>query len=128
MKNRSTYKILTYLIASVWLINGLFCKILNLVPKHEAIVARILGSEFSRPLIILIGISEIFMVLWILSDFKKKINAVTQISIVATMNIIEFIVAPDLLLWGHLNIFFAFLFILAIYYKEFILNIRLQKT
>jgi len=38
------YKLLTLLIATVWLANGLFCKLLNLVPRHRLIVARILGA------------------------------------------------------------------------------------
>lgn len=111
-----------YSIAIVWIANGLFCKVLNLVPRHEQIVARILGNEFSRPLTILIGISEIGMAIWFLSGIKSRLNTYTQIGIVATMNILEFILAPDLLLWGKLNSFYAFLFILAVYYNYFYLN------
>ena len=36
------------------------------------------------------------------------------------MNIWEFIIAPDLLLWGKLNSVFALLFIALIYFNEFI--------
>ncbi len=36
-------QILNYLIAAVWIANGLFCKVLNLVPRHQEIVARIIG-------------------------------------------------------------------------------------
>lgn len=36
------YRFLTYLFALVWLVNGLLCKVLGLVPRHAAIVARIL--------------------------------------------------------------------------------------
>jgi hypothetical protein len=35
------------LIAAAWLVNGLFCKVLNFVPRHEEIVRRILGDEYS---------------------------------------------------------------------------------
>lgn len=48
--------------------------------------------------------------------------------VVATMNIIEFIAVPDLLLWGRLNIFFAFLFIGLVYYNEFVLNKKSNST
>jgi uncharacterized membrane protein YphA (DoxX/SURF4 family) len=112
-------KTITYCLATIWIANGLFCKILNLVPRHEQIVARILGNDFSRPLTMAIGFSEILMAVWILSGFKKRTNAVVQIIIIATMNSLEFIIAPDLLLWGKLNAFFAFLLILTIYYNEF---------
>ncbi len=115
-------KILTYCIATVWIANGLFCKVLNLVPRHEQIVARILGADYSRPLTLLIGLSEIGMAIWILSGIKPKLNAIAQIAIVATMNIIEFTLAPDLLLWGKFNAVFAFLFVLVVYFNVFYLN------
>lgn len=47
-------------------------------------------------------------------------------AVVATMNIIEFIVVPDLLLWGRLNVVFACMFIGLVYYNEFVLNKKLQ--
>jgi hypothetical protein len=43
----------------------------------------------------------------------------TQIAIVATMNVIEFFIVPDLLLWGKMNSVFALLFIGLVYYQEF---------
>ncbi|MFL5730777.1 MAG: DoxX-like family protein [Cytophagaceae bacterium] len=120
--NNKAHKILTYLTATVWLANGLFCKVLNLVPRHEQIVARILGAEYSRPLTILIGLSEIGMAVWILTGFKRRLNVFAQIAVVAVMNTMEFILVPDLLLWGKLNSLFAFLFIVTIFCNEFYLN------
>jgi len=116
------YKILTYCIATVWIVNGLFCKFLNLVPRHEQIVARILGDDYSRLLTILIGLSEIIMAVWILSAYKTRLNTIAQITVVATMNTLEFILVPDLLLWGKLNSLFASIFILVVYFNEFYLN------
>lgn len=115
-----------YLIASVWLINGLVCKVLNLVPRHEEIVERILGSDQSRLLTILIGSSEIIMAVWILTKYKSKLNAIAQITIVATMNILEFTIVPDLLLWGRLNSIFALLFVALVFYNEFVLNKKIK--
>ena len=122
MGNRKRHKILTVLIAAVWLINGLLCKVLNLLPRHEQIVARILGNEYSSQLTILIGLAEVVMGLWILTGCRSKLNAVTQMTVIATMNIIEFFWASDLLLWGRMNAVFAILLIGLIYYHEFILN------
>lgn len=122
MTKTRIYKILTYSTTTVWIANGLFCKVLNIVPRHEQIVARILGDDHSRLLTILIGLSEIIMAVWILSGYKSKLNAIAQISVVATMNTLEFILVPDLLLWGKLNSLFAFIFILVVYYNEFYLN------
>lgn len=122
MIKKNIHKILTYCIATTWIANGLFCKVLNLVPRHEQIVAGILGDDHSRLLTILIGLSEIIMAVWILSAYKTKLNAIAQIAVVATMNTLEFILVPDLLLWGKLNSLFAFVFILVVYYNEFHLN------
>ena len=122
MTDRKKHQLLNYFIAAVWLVNGLLCKVLNLVPRHQEIVARILGNDSSRLLTILIGVSEILMAIWILSKAWTRINAIIQILVIATMNTIEFLLVPDLLLWGRANAIFAFLFILLIYYNEFRLN------
>jgi uncharacterized membrane protein YphA (DoxX/SURF4 family) len=118
------YKILTYCIATVWIANGLFCKVLNLVPRHEQIVGSILhlDGHSAHIFTILIGISEILMAIWILSGYKTMLSAIAQIVLVATMNTLEFILVPDLLLWGKLNSMFAIIFILVVYFNEFYLN------
>ena len=110
---------INYFIAAVWLVNGLFCKLLNLVPRHAVIVARIMGSEHAILLTKLIGFSEIVMAAWIISGYKSKLNAVVQIIAISSMNMLEVMLAPDLLLWGYFNAMFAFLFLLLIWHNEF---------
>lgn len=126
MKKEIISKWLNYFIAAVWVINGLFCKVLNLVPRHQEIVAGVVDSAHPRLLTLLIGLAEIGMAAWIICGYRARLNAQVQIIIVAAMNILEFILVPDLLLWGKANIFFAFLFIIIIYYKEFRLNKKLN--
>lgn len=116
------YSLINLFIAAVWLANGLLCKVLNLVPRHQEIVKEILSTEYAGLLTILIGIAEVVMTVWILSNYKPKWNAVIQIVIIAVMNIIEFTMVPHLLLWGRLNIVFAAMFIALIYFNEFHLN------
>lgn len=106
--------------AIVWFINGLFCKILNLVPRHELIVGEILSESYSREIIITIGVLEVVMAIWILSRYKVKVNAMLQITIILLMNIIEFIMVPDLLLWGMYNLLFSIIFCIIIYWNAFI--------
>lgn len=120
--------ILTFLIAAVWLINGFFCKVLNLVPRHEMIVARILGGHYARELTVVIGIMEIAMGIWIITGIKSRLNTVVQIVVIAAMNIIEFFLAPDLLLWGRFNLLFAVLFIALLYYHHFHLSKKILKN
>jgi len=122
MTARRKHQILNALIAGVWLVNGLFCKVLNLVPRHQEIVAGILGDHNARLFTVSIGLSEIGMAIWIISGIWPRLNATAQILIIATMNTLEFILVPHLLLWGKANAFFAFLFILLICYNSFFLH------
>ena len=115
-------KVLNCLIAAVWLANGLFCKVLNLVPRHQEIVARILGSDHAELLTKMIGFAEIAMAVWVVSGYRSRVNAIMQVMIIGAMNLMEFFLVPDLLLWGRFNLLFAFLFILLIGYNEYYLK------
>ena len=120
--NRIPATLLTVAITLVWLINGLFCKVLNYVPRHRMIVARILGETHATILTTAIGLSEILMALWIASGIKSRWCALVQMCVVALMNILEFILVPDLLLFGRFNAVFATVFILVVYINEFVLH------
>ena len=122
MKEASKHQILNFLIASVWFINGVFCKVFNLVPRHQEIVGKILGNDHAKLFTLWIGIFEAALAIWILTKLFSKLNAFVQILLVAFMNTLEFILVPNLLLWGRANAFFALLFILLIFYNEFGLN------
>ena len=123
---RSLYQILRISFAVVWFVNGFYCKILGMIPRHEFIVAKILGFEYARQLTLYIGLGEVVMGFWILSGFKAKFNAITQIGLVLLMNALEVILVPELLLWGSLNMLFAILFVILIFINEFIIAKRLQ--
>lgn len=62
------------------------------------------------------------MAVWIVSGLWTRLNALTQILVIAAMNVLEFALVPDLLLWGKANAVFALLFILLIGYNEFGMN------
>jgi len=119
--------VLRILISLVWLINGLFCKVVDLVPRHQSIVARILGTEHAGLLTKTIGFLEIGMFVWVLSGFKSRLCVIFQIIAVLSMNILEFWLAPDLLLFGKLNLLVAFTFTLILVIYEFVLRPR-QKS
>lgn len=104
----------TALTFSVWFVNGFFCKVLNLVPRHQQIVARILGEEHSILFTKIIGGLEVMMTVWVISNVKHRLCVFVQILLIAAMNIIEFFCAPDLLLFGRLNIVVAAGFILLL--------------
>ncbi len=123
---RSIYQVIRISFAIVWFVNGFYCKILGMVPRHEFIVAKILGFDYAQQLTLAIGLGEVIMGFWILSGYKARINAIVQICLVLSMNIIEVIVAPELLLWGSLNLMFAILFVILIYINEFVIAKRLE--
>lgn len=111
-------KILSYIIAAVWGINGLI-KIFNIVPRHQQIVAEILGSSSFGILTKAIGLGEMLLAIWILTSIKSRLCAWFQVIIVMLMNTLEFFLAPDLLLFGKLNIVLATIFCLVILYQEY---------
>ena len=120
---------LTSISVLVWFVNGLFCKILMFVPRHEEIVTKILTIIFSKEYALyapvltkMIGFAELVMVIWILSRFKRNWCAFMQIFIVILMNIIEILLAPELLLFGKINIFIALAFATLVYYDNFVLQ------
>jgi hypothetical protein len=117
---------LSLYIAAVWFINGFFCKVLDLVPRHREIVARILGESNSALLTTAIGVSEVLMAVWVLSRIRSRLSAITQIVIVLTMNVLEFLLAPDLLLFGRFNLAIAIGFVGLVYYNEFVRAHRLS--
>lgn len=112
-------RLLTFGIAMVWLVNGLYCKLLNGVPRHQEIVGRILGTQHSILFTKGIGVGEVLMALWVVSGYWRRQNAIVQIGLVLTMNMLEFAMVPDLLLWGRLNLLFALLFSVLIWWWAF---------
>lgn len=119
---------LTIFITLVWLINGLYCKLLNGVPRHQLIVARILGPTHAGVLTKTIGILEIGMSAWVLSGILPVACVWWQIGLITIMNTIEYFLARDLLLFGKINAVIAFFFNCLIYVNTFILPDYLAQT
>jgi hypothetical protein len=118
MKLRKASMFSRLAIGLVWFLNGLVCKVLGMVPRHEDIVARILGGTFAHEITLLIGFSEMAMACWVWSKIYSKLSAWTQIALVGTMNILEFLLARDLLLWGAFNSIFALAFMAFVYFSN----------
>lgn len=101
-------------LAAVWIGMGLGAKVLGLVPRHQEIVARILGETHAGTLTVLIGLGEIAIAAWILSGRFPRTCAVVQIVLVAAMNLLEASIARDLLFFGAWNLAVAAVFILFV--------------
>jgi hypothetical protein len=101
---------------------------MNFVPRHQEIVSRILGVQGASAITRLIGLSEIVMALWVISNFKSKWCAFVQVLLIATMNMLEFFLAPDLLLFGKANALFATLLISIVIVNEYIIRPYLNRA
>ena len=119
MLKNALYTVIHYASTMVWLINGLFCKVLNLVPRHRQIVSEILSDRFAFELTTLIGLLEILIALWILTGYKSRFNTLFQMLSIFAMNLLEFWLVPELLLFGRINFLFAMLFNILLYFNEF---------
>lgn len=84
--------------ALVWLAFGLLAKLLDGVPRHRAIVERVVGVEWASALTLLVGVAEVVLALWILSRLFPRWCAAAQTALLLTMNTLELWKARDLLL------------------------------
>lgn len=108
----------------IWFVNGFFFKILNLVPRHAEIVAQILRTDHAQLFTKIIGIGEILISLWVLSGIRSRLSSWIQIILILTMNILEFILLPEMLLFGKLNLLFAFGLCFLIFWSEYRLHTK----
>ena len=84
--------------AAVWIVSGLVFKVLHLVPRHQTIVADVLGDAVAGPMTLLIGGAEIVMGIWILSRWRPRTCAMAQTIAIVSMNALELTFAKDHLL------------------------------
>jgi hypothetical protein len=85
-------------IGCVWVFHGLYSKILEGIPRHRAIVSRILGEDLAQSATIGIGIAEVLLGIWALTGWNRRACAFIQTLAIAAMNTLEIIRANDLLI------------------------------
>ena len=90
--------VLTVLIGSVWVFHGLYSKLLGGIPRHRAIVGRVLGEEWATPITLAVGVCEVLLGLWAYSRRHRRVCASVQTLAIAAMNSMEIARARDLLL------------------------------
>ncbi len=92
------HRVLPLAIASVWIFHGLYSKLLDGIPRHRAIVARVLGEEWAVPATVVVGVLEVLLGAWVLSGWNRRACAVVQTLALVAMNSIEIAIARDLLI------------------------------
>ena len=85
-------------VAGVWIASGLVAKVLGLVPRHEAIVAAVLGPRSAPLATVLIGIAEVGLAIWLLSGVWPRMCAAVQTAAIVAMNALELTYTRHLLL------------------------------
>ena len=98
MKRIRLQQVVRIVIAAVWVFHGLYSKILDGIPRHRLIVARILGEDHARPLTLLIGCGEILLGLWVFSGRRIFACALFQTLALVAMNTLEILFARELLI------------------------------
>ncbi len=85
-------------IGSVWVFHGLYSKILNGIPRHRLIVAKILGAANAGISTRLIGVLEVLLGLWAFTGWQPVECAVVQTAAIVCMNALEICLAGELLI------------------------------
>jgi uncharacterized membrane protein YphA (DoxX/SURF4 family) len=109
-------KVLTILIGSVWVFHGLFSKVSNGIPRHRQIVGRILGEGIADRATLAIGILEVLLGLWIFSGLRRRACALVQTLALVSMNLLEILLARDLLISAACMVALNLGFIALIWY------------
>lgn len=75
-------------IALVWLYQGLWCKLLSGVPRHEAVVGAVpfIGPGAARSVLMGVGLAECCIAVWVLSGKRMRDAAITQTVLLTGMN------------------------------------------
>lgn len=96
--------------------HGIYSKLLDGIPRHRLIVARVLGADVAGPVTILIGLGEVLIGLWLMSGKFPRACALFQTGILATMNFLEIRMANDLLISATGMVFLNVILLACVWY------------
>ena len=85
-------------IGCVWIFHGLYSKILNGIPRHRRIVAKILGDANAGISTRMIGLLEVLLGLWAFTGLQPVGCAAVQTAAIVGMNTLEIWLAGELLI------------------------------
>lgn len=86
------------IIGAVWVFHGLYSKILNGIPRHQLIVAKILGANRAFAATKAIGLLEVLLGGWVFLGWFPVVCAVVQTVALVAMNALEIALAAELLI------------------------------
>lgn len=85
-------------VGAVWVLFGFVFKALGVLPRHRAIVARVVGERRASTLLWLVALTEIGIGVWMLSGAHLVACMTLQTMMIAAMNALELLRARDLLI------------------------------
>lgn len=85
-------------IGAVWVFHGLYSKLLGGIPRHQQIVARVLGNRHAGLATKAIGFGELALGVWAFSGYERVGCATVQTVALVAMNALEIARAGDLLI------------------------------
>jgi len=94
---------LTSALAGVWLVHGLYNKLLGGSPRHLAIVQSVPGLDGTtgRHALVAVGFIEVGIAVWMLSRRAPQTCASVQTVVLLSMNVLELIYARHLVLFDQ---------------------------
>jgi uncharacterized membrane protein YphA (DoxX/SURF4 family) len=104
------------LAAVVWFGFGSIFKVIGAVPRHQEIVAAILGRDIAPLITVLIGLAETALGLWFLIGFLPRTCAIVQTGAIISMNALELIYVRSLLLAPVPTVILNAVFLALIWY------------
>ena len=84
--SRKFHLALRILIGSVWVFHGLYSKLLDGIPRHRLIVARVLGDDLAAAATVAIGVLEILLGIWAFSHRQPRACAAVQTAAIVAMS------------------------------------------
>jgi hypothetical protein len=103
-------------IGSVWIFHGLYSKILNGIPRHRLIVGKILGTERAGIATKTIGLLELLLGVWVITNWQPVGCASVQTAALIAMNSLEIILARELLISSVGMVFLNLLFLSLVWW------------
>jgi uncharacterized membrane protein YphA (DoxX/SURF4 family) len=83
-----TYWLIRIAVASVWLYEGLWCKLLRGEPREFEVVKAVprYGPRFGVPFLMVLGAVELAIALWVLSGLAPLLCAISQTVLLVLLN------------------------------------------
>jgi len=103
-------------IGTVWIFHGLYSKLLNGIPRHRLIIGKILGTQRAVIATGIIGLLEVLLGVWAITDWQPVGCASVQTAALIAMNSLEIVLARELLISAIGMVILNLLFLVLVWW------------